>query len=62
MNTCCNILLRFGEETVYLLILSDISAGIENHNTDTVPYAPDSWSRACAGECAACNAEGVSDN
>lgn len=61
MNTCCNILLCFGKETVYL-ILSDISAGLESHSTDTVPCAPDSCSKAYAGECTACDAEAVSDN
>lgn len=40
MNTCCNSLLCFGEETVYLIILSYISAGIENPNTDAVPCVP----------------------
>lgn len=62
VNTCCNILLCFVEETVYLIVLSDISARIEKHGIDTVPHAPDSCSKACAGECAACDAEGVSDN
>lgn len=56
--TCCNFVLCFGEESIYLIICSDISAGIENHNSNTVPCAPDSCSKACA----ACHAEGASDN
>lgn len=60
--TCCNILLCFVEETVYLIILLEISARIEKHDIDTVPHAPDSCSKACAGECPACDAEGVSDS
>lgn len=60
--TCCNILLCFVEETVYLIILLEISARIEKHDIDTVPHAPDSCSKACAGECAVCDAEGVSDS
>lgn len=62
MDTHLDILLCFGEEIVYLAVLSDVSARIENHSTDTVPSAPDSCSKACAGERAARDAEGVSDN
>lgn len=45
MNTCCNSLLCSEEEAVYLIILSYISAGIENPSTDTAPCAPDRVAR-----------------